>query len=217
MSNEFIDISTLDADQLLQLIRAHFEGKLSVHNLHSHENKVNIINSSSGRISGIRYMGDSSKLPFQFGQVSCSFSLSRTDLTTLVGCPAKVGSAFTANYLKLSSLEGGPQEVGRYYGCEIINGGDGIDSLNGLPKTVGEAFHINISKYIAILKLLTVKCSEFKISEFSGKHSISKSLLINQLMNHHRQQIENGTPFKKALWDCQNDLIANGFENYAKW
>lgn len=72
------------------------------------------------------------RLPIKFGRVGGHFSLNdsfifdeRIKLTTLEGCPHTCIS-FTANYVKVTSLEGGPERV---LGIYDITGCEGITSL----------------------------------------------------------------------------------------
>lgn len=73
-------------------------------------------------------------IPVMFGEVTGSFNISNnTLLSTLKGCPAKVGKRFICyNNSALKSLEHGPISVGGNY---LING-SGILSLEGAPSHI---------------------------------------------------------------------------------
>lgn len=55
------------------------------------------------------------KLPLNFNVVEGDFDVSDNELTSLEGCPIKVGKSFFAHKNELYSLKGGPKEVGGSY------------------------------------------------------------------------------------------------------
>ena len=57
-------------------------------------------------------------IPVQFGVVSENFSCSDNFLTSLKGCPTKVGWHFDCDNNNLTSLEHCPTKVGGYFSCE---------------------------------------------------------------------------------------------------
>eukprot|EP00792_Barthelona_sp_PAP020_P000406 TRINITY_DN10638_c0_g1_i1.p1 TRINITY_DN10638_c0_g1~~TRINITY_DN10638_c0_g1_i1.p1 ORF type:complete len:346 (+),score=57.39 TRINITY_DN10638_c0_g1_i1:51-1088(+) len=56
-----------------------------------------------------------SKLPLRFHEVSGEFDISDNVLTTLDGCPKRVGGNFLAYKNELTTLKGGPIEVGKNF------------------------------------------------------------------------------------------------------
>lgn len=66
-------------------------------------------------------------------------NISKTNLTSLKGCPKKVSSGFYCSYCKsLTSLEGAPKEVGGIFDCSNCKS---LTSLEGAPKKVGMNFY----------------------------------------------------------------------------
>jgi len=61
------------------------------------------------------------ELPLKFGEVTGYFDCSRNNLTSLEGCPIRVGDYFSCNENKLTSLEGCPRSVGGSFYCEDNN------------------------------------------------------------------------------------------------
>ena len=59
------------------------------------------------------------ELPFKFGRVKGSFSISANEeLISLKNCPDEVGGYFSCYYCsKLFSLEGCPKKVGKFFNC----------------------------------------------------------------------------------------------------
>ena len=77
------------------------------------------------------------KFPVRFGEVSGNFHFYNNNLTSLEGCPIKVGGDFNCCNNKLVSLYGSPVEVGGGFYC----GGNKLLSLKGCPVEVGDDFH----------------------------------------------------------------------------
>jgi len=77
-------------------------------------------------------LGDIKQLPLTFNQVNGNFSCGSNKLTTLEGCPIKVGGYFSCSKNKLTSLEHSPKIVVNYFVCE---GNKNITSLEGLENT----------------------------------------------------------------------------------
>ena len=83
------------------------------------------------------------QLPFRFRHVSRGFSISRNNLTTLIGCPESVGRPgsegwdFVCQQNNLTSLDGGPRVVRGNYFCHF----NPLTSLNGFPERfIGSIF-----------------------------------------------------------------------------
>lgn len=75
----------------------------------------------------------------EFGVVNGDFNISNNYLTSLKGCPVKVGGSFRAvdNYLEY--LKGGPSEVGWSYNVEKNK----LLSLEGAPQEIPGIFRCN--------------------------------------------------------------------------
>ena len=61
------------------------------------------------------------ELPLKFGTVTGNFNCDRNKLTSLVGCPNRVGGWFSCSGNKLSSLVGCPRSVGGVFWCQRNN------------------------------------------------------------------------------------------------
>ena len=60
-------------------------------------------------------------IPLKFGVVTGSFECSVNKLTSLEGCPLRVGGNFSCYNNKLTSLEGCPKYVGDDFYCGLNN------------------------------------------------------------------------------------------------
>ena len=82
---------------------------------------------------------DFEKLPLKFKNVTGDFWIDRCkSLTSLKGCPEKVGRYFDCDHCKsLTSLEGCPERVDGYFSCMGCNS---LTSLEGCPEEVGKSF-----------------------------------------------------------------------------
>jgi len=88
------------------------------------------------------------KLPFQFGKCTGTFSVSKSKLVSLEGCPSFVGGNFYVGQLEISSLVGSPKEV---TGIVSISGCESLTTLEGCPQIVGASFRC-VNTSIASLK-----------------------------------------------------------------
>jgi hypothetical protein len=104
-----------------------------------------------------RSLRDLKQLPLTFNEIKEYFDCRGNNLTTLEGCPKKVGTWFRCSSNKLSSLEHSPKKVEENFHCNYnhhitsleglentyIGGGlyvascKNLYSLNGFPKEVG--------------------------------------------------------------------------------
>ena len=72
-------------------------------------------------------------IPLKFGVVTSYFYCSWNNLTSLDGCPLRVGEYFACNNNNLTSLEGCPKYVGGDFWCSVNN----IREFTGI-KYIGE-------------------------------------------------------------------------------
>jgi hypothetical protein len=77
-------------------------------------------------------LGNLKQLPLTFNEVNGYFGFRENNLTTLEGCPIKVGGNFWCDYNKLTSLEHSPKIVKEDFYCGY---NDNITSLEGLENT----------------------------------------------------------------------------------
>ena len=72
----------------------------------------------------------------KFNEVNGYFDCTSNKLTSLEGCPIKVGSSFYCSDNQLTSLEGCPIKVSDSFSCSVNK----LTSLEGCPLTVGGDF-----------------------------------------------------------------------------
>lgn len=97
----------------------------------------------------LKNMVKNGQLIIQFGEVS-SFRAYKIGITTLKGCPKKVGEDFfCGGSNKLTSLKNGPEKVGRNYYCGDCKN---LTSLEGAPKEVGGEFDCSECKNLKSLE-----------------------------------------------------------------
>lgn len=72
------------------------------------------------------------KIPIKFKEVSGNFDVSDNYLTSLYGCPERVGWTFECSKNKLESLEFSPREVGKDFYCDH----NYLTSLSGCPERI---------------------------------------------------------------------------------
>jgi hypothetical protein len=111
-----------------------------------------------------RRLGDLKQLPLTFNRVEGYFACDNNNLTSLEGCPKKVGSFFDCASNKLTSLEHSPEIVEGNFRCEfnhhitsleglentyidvnlIVDGCNNLYSLKGFPKKVLNFYYYGI-------------------------------------------------------------------------
>jgi hypothetical protein len=82
------------------------------------------------------------KLPLKFNIVSGYFDCRVNKLTTLEGCPKKIGGNFLCSYNRLTTLEGCPKKIGGDFRCSHNQ----LTILKGSPKSVLGNFHCDHNK-----------------------------------------------------------------------
>jgi hypothetical protein len=196
-----------------------------------------------GSKSIIKLVKNIDKLPVRFDTVEGRFLCYGKGLYTLDGCPRIVGGEFNYSSNNLTDPSGGPVECGTYFGSgnnlttlvgspKIVNNSHyaissnylpnligatestlqnftctrilTLTSLEGLPK-VTRLLQISWNKNLPLLRLLSVP-DTCKITFLNHVHPVS-------IMKKYRGQ----EPLKKAIWECQKELIENGFDGNAKW
>ncbi len=145
----------------------------------------------------------SGRLPIIFKEVKGSFVISGCNLTTLEGCPETVSTMFNCASNELSSLFGSPKIVGGSYICAR----NPLTSLEYLP-ILGSycLLRLTISTSLPVLRLLLqtscrISDTENKVIDILDKYRLSNSKITR----------------KKAILDCQKELIDNGFMGNASW
>ncbi len=72
------------------------------------------------------------RIPLIFNEVTGNFSCSKNQLTTLKGCPRKVGMHFMCQENRLTTLEHCPDFVGMDFDCSH----NSLETLNGIPNEI---------------------------------------------------------------------------------
>ena len=143
-------------------------------------------------------------------------------LTSLKGAPQNVGGDFYCSYNNLTSLEGAPQKVGGNFYCSYNN----LTSLEGTPQKVNGDF----SCYDNPIKSLKGIGKDY-LKEINGfinlDHCPIESHMLGLLkvkgltkieFNHNNkvEEILNKHLKSRDILSCQDELIENGLEEYAK-
>ena len=152
-------------------------------------------------------------------QVGGFYNCAKNKVTDLNGCAASV-LGFNCYDNDLLSLVGGPQQVRVHYMC----------MSNKLTDLVGCASHIggeldctinNITSLVGIHKIIK-NCNVINFDEYKIKHGGIGLLMIENLNGISCKS----SPFAiiskylgsgaKGMMECRDELIANGWHNYAK-
>lgn len=82
------------------------------------------------------------KLPVKFKKVSGKLVVSNSGLETLEGCPEEVGKWFNCSYTKITSLEGGPKKINtsgqEHSSTYYANNNLSLKSLKGIAENAEE-------------------------------------------------------------------------------
>jgi len=159
-----------------------------------------IINDDVVNVTGnVHLIEQVKQLPFQFGNVTGDFKCYNNELTTLEGSPKSVGGSFWCYNNELTSLVGSPLSVKGSFRCYENK----LKTLDGAPKTVEDLFHVDWQEDLPMLSLL--KYGKIMLI-IDGNDQVSR--IINQ---------HNGTkPLRKAILDCQKDLLDAGYKGNAR-
>lgn len=194
--------------------------------------RVGITQNATGDLRRFLRESDAKKydyqLPISFYK-SSDFELA--NVKTLIGSPEKVYGTFDVLYcLYLKDFEGVPKDISRDFNVSLLN--NIIEELKDFPETIGgscnlsvgiKSFHnihkycksVNNSFYInssklesSILGLLLVKnVTDYLYGDRSNKDA-SQSIVI--LRNHYKADGSGD------ILECQEELIENGFKQFAK-
>jgi len=158
------------------------------------------------------------KFPCQFGHISESFFAGDCDLYSLKGAPISVARKFSvSNNKNITSLDYLPENAGKY-----ILRGTSITSFHGINKIVKQINKTNDDFDNFVLPFSTKECllgffliagcndigysSTAPDSELQRYSECIKA--INIVGRHLREQGD--------MLECQEELITNGLNNYAK-
>lgn len=95
-----------------------------------------------------KYVRDG-KLTIKFGKVTGAFHARGIGLTSLEGCPMKVGGNFDCFNNRLTSLEGTPESVCGKFDCS----NNQLTSLEGAPKSVSGRFDCDGNNITALYEV----------------------------------------------------------------
>jgi len=144
-----------------------------------------------GDVDILQHMFQPTKtLPVKFRHVTGSFSCrgkSSGYLSSLVGCPQKVGGDFNCTDNKLTSLYGAPKEVGGHFFC----GHNHLSSLEFSPHSVAGSFLCHHNQLITL---------EHAPRRVEGNFNCTHNLLQNL---QHCPQTVNGR------FNCEHNKIKN--------
>jgi hypothetical protein len=147
--------------------------------------------------------------------VEGSFNVSTCGLTTLDGCPELITGAFNCTFNQLKNLTGGPITVKGNCNCYANE----LTSLEGLPIKVGGDFSLSLysEPSTPILRLIPLDCRFVRVEHVANNAGvIDLSDYLEGEITRYRD-MSKGINSKRAIWEFQKELIANGFEQYAKW
>ena len=149
-----------------------------------------------------------------------NFNLSFTRLTNIKGSPKKVDGYFNINDNKITSLEGGPEYVKHAYECK----GNQLTSLDGVAKFIGSELDCSYNK-ITHLKNIHKQINSVTVIDF--RDNPLKSNILGLLLIKHIDSAyyPNSQPIEiinkhldnnRDVLECQEEMIASGFKEYAK-
>jgi hypothetical protein len=152
------------------------------------------------------------RLPIKFNHVTGMFIQRGGQLELLDGAPSTVGnSGFTVHNNKLTNLVGGPSIVdGEYI---ILN--NPLTSLDGLPTNCGAI--LLTYKEMPMLRLLGIKFTGNRGQFTNYLIDLQYNDVVANIFNSHAIKLKHGKSVKLAIWECQKDLIDNGYEKNASW
>ena len=86
------------------------------------------------------------KIPLKFGSVTGDFLCQSNELTTLEGGPKEVGGNFNCSVNELTTLKGAPIRVGGNFDCYKNN----LTSLEGAPENIDYYFNCKFNDLISL-------------------------------------------------------------------
>lgn len=99
-------------------------------------------------------------LPFKFGKIEGRFEAEDCGLTSLWGCPDEVTDYFSVSFNNLTTLEGCPHKVGSFFCSD-----NKLTSLDGCPEEVGDVFDIKANQLTSLEGCPAVIPGDFECDE----------------------------------------------------
>ena len=128
------------------------------------------------------------------------FSCSDKKITSLEGAPSSVGFYFNCSYNNLASLEGAPSSIGGNLSC-FNNKLTSLHNIHKQIKHIGGIATFNDNPIIShVLGLLLIDGLKEVFLDNKKVH-----VIINKHLNGDRD-----------VFACQEELIENGFEDFAQ-
>lgn len=148
------------------------------------------------------------------------FSCSHNMLKTLEGGPKSVAGSYYCGYNRLTSLEGGPTSVGRIFDCTANQ----LTSLEHAPSIVGMDFICNFNNITSLVGVDDIFSS---LGSFRGDTNPILEGGLGLLLIDKISEIDiDLKPFyiikryvnkgPESVYDCQQELIEAGFEEFAQ-
>jgi hypothetical protein len=141
------------------------------------------------------------------------FYISMSRLTSLVGGPKQVGSLTLKHNLLLSSLEGMPRINKDFQLLDSPMLNFGWDVPIEILSRVGGKMRISLTENLPVLRVFDPNYEQSKVQIFwnNEEHQLDQDV-YNILSTYSH------TPNKKkAIYDCQYELIKSGFKGNARW
>jgi hypothetical protein len=173
-------------------------------------------------------------IPVKFNKTG-DFRITHKILSSLEGCP-KIAGNFSFNATNLTSLQYSPKLVSGNYIC--YDGGS-LSSLEGVTPKIGSnlCFYrnpsitleqiskltcetkldiiLNYYKDLALLRLLhPTFTNSVKQIRFEDEPDPPAFIIVQKYL---KKILVEKLPWKKAMIDCQYELIKSGFKGNAKW
>jgi hypothetical protein len=168
-------------------------------------------------------------LPNQFYHDISDFICGTIDITSLENCPQEISGTFSCSGTNITSLEFAPKIIHKDFYCEKTK----INSLNGSPLIVKKRFDCsnnNIPHLKGIGRSYLKECKEMYLSDTIKSNILGLCRVINLekiYIFFKRDLIRSGDLYeaieivKNHLEtdgsECQEELIQNGFTDYAKF
>ena len=142
-------------------------------------------------------------------EVGADFSCSQNNLTSLKGAPSLIPNDFICNDNSLTSLEGAPSSIGRDFRC-ARNRLTSLSMIHKHIKHIGGSISMHQNSIegcvLGLLLIDGLKGIRITLGE-DEKFSMVCDIINRYLVN---------TRGRGALIDCQNELLDEGLEEYAK-
>ena len=162
------------------------------------------------------------RLPVQFDRIEGWFKVSKTGLTTLVGCPRFVRDTFDCNSNPITSWEGAPRVVlNTVFAqlCQITNlkgapqcyslfvDRNPLTALEGIPKDL-QMVTLSYDPHLPMLQALAAQ----KISISTTSQFARAGETCEEILNKYAGTIDPGD-----ILNCRDELVDAGFEGNAEW